>query len=190
MKAVILKILTPQNVAQLSNANVAARAKQLRPQLWMPLRKMTVHTPADVPIFCNRVMRALDNFCVDVGAINRLYETSPGSNVSWVRICVRRKYHSDFMALGFACLALERTIPNTLLEELEILRNEWCSVLNVDNYLVNNRQAYLHMCYKMRDEVRTHLSTICRDLGVYTPGCLAQDPAWGFPACRAIPGII
>lgn len=71
-----------------------------------------------------------------------------------------------------------------------MLRNEWCSILNVDNYLVNNRPAYLYMCYKMRDEVRTQLSTICRDLGVYTPGCLEQDPAWGFPAYRAIPGII
>lgn len=190
MKAVIPKILTPQNVATLSDENVAARAKQLRPQMWVPLRKMTVHTPADVPAFCNRVMRALDNFCVEVEAINRLYEASPGNNVSWVRICVRRKYHSDFMALGLACLVLEQAIPNTLLEELKILRNEWCSILNPDNYLVNIRPAYQHMCYKMRDEVRALLSTICRDLGVYTPGCLEQDPTWGFPAYRAIPGII
>lgn len=190
MKAVIPKILTPQNVASLRDANVAARAKQLRPLVWVPLRKMTVHTPADVPAFCNRVMRALDNFCVEVGAINRLYEANPENNVSWVRICVRRKYHSDFMALGLACLVLEQAIPHTQLEELKILRNEWCSILNPDNYLVNNRPAYQLLCYKMRDEVRTQLSAICRDLGVYTPGCLEQDPSWGFPAYRAIPGII
>lgn len=190
MKAVSPKILTPQNVASLSDVNVAARSKQLRPQVWVPLRKMTVHTPADVPAFCNRVMRALDNFCVEVEAINRLYEANPGSNVSWVRICVRRKYHSDFMALGLACLCLRRVAPHHHVEELEILCNEWCSILNADNYLINNLPAYQHLCYKMRDEVRTQLSSICRDLGVYTPGCLDQDPAWGFPAYRAIPGII